>query len=148
MPPAALPFAGFGESGMSLGRLAAELAPRLKARKMVFMASGAVLFEAVSPNGEKMELDGRVREMFWTGLAVAGFSLDRKLPIPDGLEGLPSLFRRRVFPGLWNDPVVALVVDPWGTRLIAIAPANVMPAIAEMLANLSDVPKVFVSGQR
>ncbi|MDR2392412.1 MAG: hypothetical protein LBE84_12145 [Planctomycetota bacterium] len=136
-PPDALSFPGVAESEMSLGRFAAELAPRLKARKRLFLASGAVLFEPVSPNGEEMELDGRAREMFWTGLAVAGFSIDRTLLSPEKLEGLASRIRRSVFPGLWNDPATALAVDPWGTRLIVVAPVNVLPAIAEMLASLS-----------
>jgi hypothetical protein len=133
--PAGASLAGFTAGRLSLGRLGAELAPRLKARKRVFLAAGALLFEAAAGGGEEMELDDRGRELFWTGLAVAGF--DAGLAATDDDPGLAARIRREVFPSLWRDPVTAIVHSRANGRLVVIAPANVLPAVAEKLAELS-----------
>lgn len=120
----------------TLGGVCQILADEWKLGKQVFLASGAVLF-AGGDAGER-ESDGRTRELFWDGLAVAGFDARRAAERARGGRALATLLRRDVFPGLWRDPVCSLTYSPLRGRLAVVAPANVMPAIAKRLAELNE----------
>ena len=116
----------------TLGRICETLSNSWGLGKRVFLSSGAVVFERGA--GDVFETDARSRELFWGGLAVAGFDAKRAAEACGGGSGLVALLRREVFPGVWRDPACALVYSPVSGRLAVVAPCNVIEALARRLA--------------
>ncbi|MDR1535053.1 MAG: hypothetical protein LBU64_08145 [Planctomycetota bacterium] len=124
----------FPSGRMNLGQITALLAFRLKYRGRIFLAAGVVLF-VDAPLEEEVAFDSRSRELFWDGMSVAGFDA-REAAVENGGEAaLAERLRREVFPSLWRDP--ATVLTCLANRLVVIAPANAVAAVAERLAELS-----------
>ncbi len=131
-PGPAQPLPGNGTTG--LGRMAEELAARFNLGKRVFLPSGAILFEP--GQAAEMETDPRSRELFWGGLAVAGFDARLAAERAGGAANLIAALKRDVFPWLWRDPVCAIVFSPVSGRLAVIAPANAVEAVAGKLKEI------------
>lgn len=112
----------------TLGKLTEVFADAWGLGKRAFHASGAVLFE---PGDGEYATDFRSRQLFWDGLAVAGFEVRR-----GDNAVLPATLRREVFPGVWRDPVCALQYSPVTGRLAVVAPGNVVAAVAARLAGM------------
>lgn len=114
----------------TLGRVTEVLAAGWNLGKRVFLSCGAVVFEGGA--GEGLEMDARSRELFWNGLAVAGFdaraAAERMEP-----GALVGALRREVFPGLWRDSVCSLVYSRAVGRVVVVAPMNVVQAVAVWL---------------
>lgn len=55
----------------SLRQVASELAAEWELGRQIFLSCGALLYDTGA--GLHLETDGRSRELFWSGLAVAGF---------------------------------------------------------------------------
>ncbi len=114
----------------TLGRMTEELASGWNLGRRVFLPCGAVVFERGA--GEGYETDDRSRELFWDGLAVAGFDV-RAAAERVGPAALTMILRRTAFPGLWRDPVCSLVYSRATGRLAAVAPLNAVEAVADAL---------------
>ncbi len=110
----------------TLGKLTETLADAWGLGRRVFHAAGAVLFE---PGGGDYATDIRSRQLFWDGLAVAGFDMRR-----GDVAALLASLRRDIFPGVWRDPVCSLQYSQVTGRLAVVAPANVVAAVAARLA--------------
>lgn len=122
-----------GGERYTLGRVTEALATGWDLGRRVFLSSGAVVFEPGSPDSH--ETDSRSRELFWDGLAVAGF--DVRVPAEAiGADALVPLLRREVFPDLWRDPVCSLVYSRATGRLVVVAPLNAVQAVGERLRSL------------
>lgn len=119
-------------AGGSLGQVSLTLATRYTLGKRVFLVSGGLIFEG--GDGAAMETDDASRELFWSGLAVAGFDARAAAEKAGGGDALAAALKREAFPALWRDPACAMAYSPVSGRLAVIAPANVMPAVAEQLA--------------
>lgn len=118
----------------TLGRFCDILASRWGLGKRVFLSCGAVVFE---PGTEAaVETDSRSRELFWDGLAVAGFDVGKAVERTRGAAALTTLLRRDVFPGLWRDPVCSMTYSPVHGRLAVVAPINVMAPLAQRIKEL------------
>lgn len=129
-PSAAESPAGTAAGRIGLGQASEEMARRLGMAR-VFLAAGALVFEKGDP--ADIEMDGHGREMYWTGLAVAGFDAAGAAErLGDG-EALLKLLKREVFPEVWRDPVCGMAYSPVSRRLAAIAPRNVLAALAAKL---------------
>jgi hypothetical protein len=113
----------------TLGGLTGALAKLWGLGGRTFLAGGAVLFGR-SEGG--YEMDRRSRQLFWDGLAVAGFAVLS----PGRGEDVAAALRREVFPGVWRDPVCAMQYSPRAGRLVVIAPLNVVAAVGAYLAEL------------
>ncbi len=114
-----------------LGKFSEEMAARLNLGRRVFLPCGAVSFE---PGGTgEWETDTRSRELYWGGLAVAGFAAGPAAGRWGGGTGLEGAIRREVFPGLWRDPATAAVYGLAGDRLVLIAPLDAVEAVAAKL---------------
>lgn len=122
-----------GEGRYGVGSLCANMARGLGMRR-VFLACGAVVFEGGTVG--EIELDSRSRELFWNGLAVAGFDVRGAVARVKGAEGLMSLLRRDVFPGVWGDSACSMTYSGVFGRLAVVAPLNVMGALAERIREL------------
>lgn len=117
----------------TLGRLCELTASSWNLGKRVFLCSGGVVFDG----GESdIETDARTRELYWDGLAVAGFDVGKAVERARGPDGLRALLRRDIFPGLWRDPVCVMAYSPLRKRLAVVAPANVLAALAERIREL------------
>lgn len=116
----------------SLGRICETLSNNWGLGKRIFLSCGAVVFERGA--GDDFEVDARSRELFWGGLAVAGFDAKRAAAACGGGSGLVALLRREVFPGVWRDPACTLIYSPVSGRLAVVAPRNVVEALARRLA--------------
>lgn len=115
----------------TLGRICETLSKDFALGRRVFLASGGVVFER---GGEPdAETDARTRELFWNGLAVAGFDARAAAARAGGAEALLRRIRREIFPGLWRDPVCALLFSPVTERLAVVAPHNAVEKIAALL---------------
>ncbi|MCL2001042.1 MAG: hypothetical protein FWG74_06370 [Planctomycetes bacterium] len=125
----------FPEEKMGLGKFTEEAAVRLQLGKRVFLAPGAVSFEPGASH--EWEMDNRIRELFWDGLAVAGFPGGLAAERSGGGKELASRLRQNVFPGLWRDPVTAIVYSPTSGRLAVVAPPNVIEAVAKTIREWS-----------
>ncbi|MCC8108641.1 MAG: hypothetical protein LIQ30_06255 [Planctomycetes bacterium] len=112
----------------TFGRVTDVLARERGLGKRVFIADGGVVFEP----GEDgtFETDGRSREFFWEGLAVAGFSVRAAVRQFGDAAALTAAIRREVFPSVWRDAVCGLAYSPATERLAVIAPENVVQAVA------------------
>lgn len=117
----------------TFGRISEILSREWGLGRRVFLCPGAVVFEGGEP---ALETDARTREFFWDGLAVAGFDARAAVERVKGAAALTTLLRRDVFPGLWRDPACSMTYSPASGRLAVVAPANVMPAIAERIREL------------
>jgi hypothetical protein len=115
----------------TLGRVTEALSAGWNLGKRVFLSCGGVVFER--GGGEGFETDARSRELFWNGLAVAGFDAGAAAE-KRGAAALTGVLRREVFPGLWRDPVCSLVFSPLSGRLVVVAPLNAVQAVAARLA--------------
>lgn len=113
----------------TLGKLTETLADIWSLGRRVFLAGGAVLFEQ---GAGEYETDARSRQLFWDGLAVAGFDARPS----QGGEGIMVMLRREVFPGVWRDPVCAMQYSQRSDRLVVIAPLNVVAAVGLRLAGM------------
>lgn len=124
------------ESGrIGVGRVCEELSVRFGLGRRVFLAAGAVSFE--SGAGDPWERDERSRELFWDGLAVAGFDARSAAERAGGGAALTSRLRSGEFSSLWRDPVCSLAYSEVTGRLAVIAPANVVEEIARTLGTLA-----------
>lgn len=119
----------------TLGRICEILATGRGFGKRVFLACGAVVFE----NGDNtaIETDSRSRELFWDGLAVAGFDVKAAVERTRDPLALTSLLRRDIFPSLWRDPVCSMTYSPIYGRLAVTAPVNVLAALNARIAEIS-----------
>lgn len=117
-----------------LRTIAAELSSEWGLGRRVFLSCGALLFEAGA--GLEVETDARSRELFWSGLAVAGFDARRAAEQVNGGKALAALLRSEIYPWVWRDPMCALLYSPATGRLVAIAPLNVVRAVADRLARI------------
>ncbi len=117
----------------TLGRIAETLASGWGLGRRVFLPCGAVVFERGA--GEGYETDGRSRELFWNGLAVAGFDV-RRAAERTSPAALAMILRREAFPGLWRDPVCSLVYSRSTGRLAVVAPLNAVEAVADAIRAL------------
>ncbi len=119
----------------TLGRMCEALSEDLGLGKRVFLASGGVVFEQGDGEPDALpEMDARSRELFWDGLAVAGFDAEAAATRAGGAAGLLSRVRREVFPGVWRDPMCSLLYSPATERLAVVAPYNVVERVAALLA--------------
>lgn len=119
-----------GES--SLVHATEKIAAALGLPKRVFLGGGAVSFEP-GP-GNAWEIDNRNRELFWDGLAVAGFDARPAAQRAGGGAALVELVRQSLFPGLWRDPACSVVYEESSGRLVLVAPLNVVEEVARFLS--------------
>lgn len=129
---ATAPLSSLEGSRASVGQVVAELSARLNLGQRIILSTGAVVLQP--GKGEDWERDDRSREIFWTGLAVAGFDAAQAAARHGGGAALTAALRKRVFPSLWRDPVTAVSFSSATNRLAVIAPANVLEEIARFLA--------------
>ena len=137
-PPSTPPDAGLmnlSAPRIGFGGASGELSIRYGLGRRVFLASGAVVFEGGDPEAV---LDGRSRELFWDGLAVAGFTAREQAERMGGAGPLLAALKRDVYPHVWRDPVCALGYSPVSGRLAVIAPANVVSALASRLKSMAN----------
>lgn len=127
----------------TLGRICETLSVDFALGKRVFLASGGVVFERGAEGGDgadaggpAIEMDSRSRELFWSGLAVAGWNAGAAAERAGGAEALLGRIRREVFPGVWRDPVCALLYSPATRRVSAVAPLNVIEKIGALMKEL------------
>lgn len=122
----------------TLGQLCERLSTEWGLGRRVFLSCGGVVFEGENASGdrEKIEMDARSRELFWDGLAVAGFDVRGAVERTRGSDALMTLLRRDVFPGLWRDPMCSMTYSSQYGRMAVIAPGNVMAALEERIREL------------
>lgn len=117
----------------TLGRLCETLSEEFGLGKRVFLVPGGVVFERGETGAEALpEMDGRGRELFWSGLAVAGFDVGGAAARPGGVEALLNRARREVFPGVWRDPACSIMYSPVTGRVAVTAPYNVVERMAAL----------------
>ncbi len=123
----------------TFGRICEVLSRDFELGRRVFLASGGVVFE----RGEEaaIETDPRSRELFWSGLAVAGFDAGEAVRRAGGADVLLAHIRREVFPGVWRDPVCSLLYSPVTERLSVTAPYNVIEKTAAFLSARNPRPQ-------
>lgn len=114
------------------GIVTGVLATRYGLGQRVVLASGGVAF-LPGMDGD-MHIDTRSRELFWTGLATAGFDAGKAAEQAGGGQALAARIRREVYPEVWRDPSCAVVFSPATGRIAVIAPINTVAAVAEFLA--------------
>ncbi len=112
----------------TLGRITEVLARERGLGTRVFLADGGVVFEPGADGA--FETDGRSREFFWEGLAVAGFPVGSAVRRYGSAAAMTAAIRREVFPSVWRDAVCGLAYSPATERLAVIAPENVVQAVA------------------
>lgn len=120
----------------TFGRICETLSDDFGLGKRVFLSSGGVVFERGEEAG--IEMDARSRELFWSGLAVAGFDAGRAAEAAGGGDALLRGIRREVFPGVWRDPVCAVVYSPVTERVAVVAPYNVVGKVGEFVSRAID----------
>lgn len=123
------------DSRTGLGIVSGLLAVRYGLGQRTMLAGGGIVY-APGQDGA-MALDNRSRELYWTGLAVAGFDAARAAERAGGGDNLKMAIRRKVFPELWRDPACAIVYSPASGRLAVIAPANAVRAVAAKIHDLT-----------
>lgn len=120
------------EGGASLGQAAAGLSSLCGLGRRVFLACGAVVFTGVA--GDGLELGDGDKELFWGGLAVAGFDARAAAARFGGGRELTDRIRASVFPSVWRDPACALLYSPETGRLAVVAPENVLAEVNAVVA--------------
>ncbi len=118
----------------SLARLTEALAKNWGLGGRVFLAGGGVVFER-GRSGD-YEIDGRGREAYWDGLAVAGFQIGGLVERAGGIDLVLGILRREVFPGLWRDAVCSMLYCGATGRLVVVAPENAVAGVGERLRAL------------
>ena len=129
-PPRKGFFAAPPDRAISLGEAIRTVSADSGLGRRAVLASGSVCLE---PGNEGLEMDESSRELFWGGLAVAGFDVRAA---EGGGQALAPRIRREVFPELWRDPVCAVVYCHAVDRIAVIAPLNAVRAVSDFLGGL------------
>lgn len=133
-PEDALPrLAAVLEGGPTLGQVSVGLSTACGLGRRVFLPCGAVVF--TGGNGDAgVRLEDGGSELYWGGLAVAGFDAGQAADRLGGGRALTDRIRSRVFPAVWRDPACALLYSAETRRLAVVAPENVMEAVDKVIA--------------
>lgn len=130
-PPASSPVrpaSGPAGERATLGWLTGDLAARWGLGGRTLLAAGAIVF-AGGADGD-LVMDSRSRELFLTGLAVAGFDAAAAAERAGGGDALAARIRREVYPEVWRDPTCAVAFSRVTGRLVVVAPRNVVREVA------------------
>jgi hypothetical protein len=118
-------------STTTLGQASEAAAARYGVFKRTFLSCGAIIFE--QSDSSLWEMDTRRGELFWSGLAVAGFDAGPAAARAGGPGELIAQIRTTVFPAIWSVPACALVFIQATERLCVIAPKNAIDAVSDFL---------------
>ena len=132
--PANPPMLDLRAPRVGLGKASEELSSRYGLGRRVFLAVGALSFEGDDP---EMAMDVRSRELYWDGLAVAGFDARQLAERFGGGDAIAAMLKREAFPHVWRDPACAIGYSPGTGRLAVVAPLNAVEAVAERLEALN-----------
>lgn len=116
-----------------LGQFTAILSGAWGLGRRTFLSCGAVVFSG-GADEDGFDVETESRELFWGGLAVAGFDAAAAAKEMGGGGALTDAIRNEVFPSVWRDPVCALLFSQKTGRLAVIAPENVLPGVATIVS--------------